>query len=271
LTVSYPDLAFLGGVLEYNIATNAVIQRTDVSTEGPTIVAASADGNTALAYNRIWHAQSDSFSPTLLTVGSGLENYSRSLSTDGYVVADFLVTLGQGGDLRGIFGNQTPIYNDVKANTILGEKVNATGSLAYLPETDRIRIYDIRHNKLIKTIMIAGGLNTGVADGLVVDPDGQVLYVLTNTGLTTLTFAKDPLAIGEVQVSGSQLTILGSGFAPEAVVQLDGSVISSAVTDSQHILATVTGLATGSHNITIILPSGESYSLDDALDVSSVN
>jgi hypothetical protein len=92
---------------------------------------------------------------------------------------------------------------------------------------------------------------------------------MTKTGLATFTFASDPLSIGEVKTAGNQLTILGSGFAQGATVMLDGSTIPSTVVDSQHISASAAAIGAGSHTLSITLSSGETYILDNALDVSA--
>jgi hypothetical protein len=175
------------------------------------------------------------------------------------------------GVFNGTLAQQEFQRSEIALNALGYMKLNATGSLAFVPEKDRIRIYDVRHGNLIKTLTVSGGLNQTPFDGLVVDPDGQALYALTNAGLTTFTFTAAPLSIGEVLTSGAQLTILGSGFAQGLTVKIDGTAIFATIQDSQHITATLPALSATSHNISVTFPSGASYSLDNALTGSIAN
>jgi hypothetical protein len=99
-------------------------------------------------------------------------------------------------------------------------------------------------------------------------PPGS-LYVLTQTGVTMLAFAADPLSIGEVQASGNQLTILGSGFSAQMSITVDGAPATMTYQNSQQIVASVSSLSSGPHQIVVTLPSGASYTLDNALDISA--
>jgi YVTN family beta-propeller protein len=261
-------------VYEYDFASNSFSPRSDAGIFGTYMVAASADGSTVWADNSIWNAATDQFTRTESTLSNAAG--WPALNADGTVFAYGLTIYGNDGDVRQLLSVHDLMYDEVLTGIVTGQKVNATGSLMYLPENacssvsiiknPCIRVFDVRHGNLIKTITLPDGVSTTAIDGMAVDPDGQILYVMTKTGVTTLTFASDPLSVGEVQATGTQLTILGSGFAPGATVQLDGASISASVVDSQHITATAPALSAGGHNITILLPSGDTYSLDNALD-----
>jgi DNA-binding beta-propeller fold protein YncE len=253
-------------VYEYDIASNSFTLRSDIVADTYSVGAASADGSTAFVATSIWTAATDEFLPahnaeSFCTTAYNFCGYS--LSADGAAIADGMVIFAQDGTLNNNIVGFVPGITD---GFVPGQKLNATGSLDYLPETDRIRIADVRHGNILKTLMIPDGLSNAAFDGVAVDPDGQVLYVLTNTGVTTFTFAADPLSIGEVQVSGGQLTLLGSGFASGMTLQIDGSAVPDTVVDSQHLTATLPALSSAAHSITATLPSGASYSLDNALD-----
>ena len=253
-------------VYEYDLASNSFTLRADGMADQSSLEAASGDGTVAFVGGGVWSAATDKFLPS----AEGNGDSPRALNADGVVLSEFRAILDQEGRLVGVDGLQNLLLNGM--NPIPGQQLNATGSLAYLPETDRIRVFDVRHGHLIKTIMLPDGLSPTAINGLAVDPDGQILYVLTQSGVTKLKFASDPLSIGEVLIAGNQITILGSGFAQGAQVQIDGSSVPSSVQDSQHILLSSAAASAGSHTLAIVLPSGESYSLDDAfqsLDASA--
>lgn len=251
-------------VFEYDIATNSFTQRSDARADEGSYAAASADGSTVFAGFNIWNAATDAFVPAFLS-----QDYPRALSSDGYVIAEYRMIWGKSGMINGIAGVRWSLQSDMDFNSVGGQKLNATGSLSYLPEVDRIRIFDVRHGQLIRTIMVPDKLNSKAVDGMAIDPDGQTIYVLTQTGVTTLQFAADPLSIGEVQATGNQLTILGSGFSPEATVTVDGSPAVVSFQNSQELIASVSSLSPGAHQIVIALPSGPTYSLDNALDAGT--
>lgn len=251
-------------VYEYDIASNTFTERSDSSTDQSSFSAASADGSTAFVGPTIWNASSDKFVTAFLS-----EDYPRALSSDGYAITEYRALYGRGGTLNGVAGIRWALESNLDFNSVSGQKLNSTGSLSYLPETDRIRIFDVRHGQLVQTIMVPDGLNENAVDGMAIDPDGQTIYVLTQTGVTTLQFAADPLSIGEVQASGNQLTILGSGFNAEASVTVDGNAAAVNFKNSQEIIASVTSLSSGPHQIVVTLPSGTAYSLDNALDTSA--
>lgn len=264
----------LPSVFEYNLNTNSWRERTDltpyyVGISNPVVVA-SSDGSTAFVAGSVWTAESDIFTP--ISWSNSNTPGAVALSADGSVLANY----NGSRPVLGAFYNRACILSGALAqqefqrdelfyNGLWNIKLNSTGSLAFVPEKDRIRIYDVQHGNLIKTITVPEGLNQKVLDGMAFDPDGQVLYVLTNSGVTTFTFQADPLSIGEVPISNGQLTLLGSGFAQGATVKIDDAEISATVNDSQHIVAALPALSNVSHNITVTLPSGTSYSLDNAL------
>lgn len=249
-------------VYEYDIAANTFTARTDVAATEISTEAASADGLTAFVAGGIWTAGTDKFVPA----DDGSDYTSRALNSDGAVIDEFLGIFAQDGTLQNAISLPYQIEEDFLVNTIPGQKLNSTGSLAYLTEVDRIRVADVRHGILLRTIMIPDGLSNEAYDGLAIDPDGQIIYVLTNTGVTSFSFASDPLSVGEIQVNGSQMSVLGSGFASGIVLKVDGKSVNATVQDSQHITASLPSLSSAAHNVTVSLPNGKSYSLDNALD-----
>ena len=250
-------------VYEYDIAANRLKQRTDVIADESSFEAASADGRVAIVGFGVWNAVTDTF-----TAASFAEDSSRALSADGAIISEYRAWYGNDGNVNGVAGLQTVLNDELAFNSIPGNTLDATGALAYLPEVDRIRIIDIRHGKLIKTLMVPDGLSATTVEGMVTDPDGQTLYVLTQNGVTTFTFTNDPLSIGEVQAVGDQITILGSGFTSGITASVDGSAVPATLIDSQHLSLTLASVPAGALKITLSLPTGETYSLDNTLDIS---
>jgi hypothetical protein len=249
-------------VYEYDSSLNSLTERTDVTADEGSFGAASADGSTAFEGFDVWNKSTDSFSPVIA------EDSSRALSSDGAVMSEYRASYGGDGNFNGVAGLETVLDDELAFNSIPGNTLNATGSLLYLPENDRIRIIDMRHGKLIKTLMVPDGLSATSVEGMVADPDGQILYVLTQKGVTTFSFTSDPLSIGEVQAVGNQITILGSGFTSGMTVSINGSSVPATLIDSQHLSVTLASVPTGALKIALTLPGGETYSLDNALDRS---
>jgi hypothetical protein len=251
----------------YDIASNTFTSRSNPSGSGYTF--ASSDGTTALVGHSLWKTSTDSFVP----IPIGESGYPPTLSADGAVISETHAIFDRNGTVTGYLG-----VPDVDAPNTLsagepGEQLNATGSLIYVPYLHNIapvpsviRIFDVRHGRLLESISLQSSLSPAPLSPIAIDPNGQALYALTVSGVSTFQFASDPLSIGEIQIAGNQVTILGSGFDPGAQVLIDGAPISASVEDSQHIIATLSQVTSGAHQLTVAVPSGKTYTLDDALE-----
>jgi hypothetical protein len=249
-------------IYEYDLATNAFSVRNDTGVCPVTqaaVAGVSADGSRAILGTAIYNAANDTF--TSLT--SGVDSSPRALNADGSVIVTFRAFHAPDGARNGVAIPADQIESEVDFNWISGEKLNSTGSLLYFPEKDRIRIFDVRHGTLSRTLMVPDGLLDG-GDCLSVEPEGRGLWVMTSRGLSHFTFVSDPLSVGEVQKNAGQLTVLGSGFDSRSQLLIDGAGVNTTFVDANHLVASINGIGSGPHQLTVQSASGNTYTLDAA-------
>jgi hypothetical protein len=105
---------------------------------------------------------------------------------------------------------------------------------------------------------------------LAVDENGQRLFALTTSGLTTVQLANVPLGIGSVTpvsgpaAGGMTITIRGSGFQGGIKVTIGGKAAAATVTDMNTVTVVTPTLSPGTQQIVITNPDGECVSLDAA-------
>jgi hypothetical protein len=105
---------------------------------------------------------------------------------------------------------------------------------------------------------------------LAVDENGQRLFALTTSGLTTVQLANVPLGIGSVMpgsgpaAGGTTITIRGSGFQSGIQVTIGGKAAAANVKDMNTVTVVAPTLSPGTQQIVITNPDGESVSLDAA-------
>jgi hypothetical protein len=105
---------------------------------------------------------------------------------------------------------------------------------------------------------------------LTVDENGQRIFAITASGLTVIQLASVPLSIGSVTPSsgsaagGTTLTIRGSGFQSGITVAIGGKTASVTFKDMNTLTVVTPALSTGSQQIVLTNPDGETYSLDSA-------
>jgi len=112
---------------------------------------------------------------------------------------------------------------------------------------------------------------------LAIDENGQRLFAITSTdgtaqnaGVTIVTLAKVPLAIGTLTpasgpaAGGTQITVRGSGFESGATVTIGGKTATVAFKDMNTLTVLTPGLAVGAQSVSITNPDGETISLDAA-------
>jgi hypothetical protein len=105
---------------------------------------------------------------------------------------------------------------------------------------------------------------------LAIDETGQKIFALTTSGLTIIHLATVPLSIGTISpasvpaAGGTTLTIRGCGFQSGATVTIGGKNAPAAFVDINTVTVVIPALTTGSQQLTISNPSGDSYTLDAA-------
>jgi len=105
---------------------------------------------------------------------------------------------------------------------------------------------------------------------LAVDENGQRLFALTTSGLTTVQLANVPLGIGGVTpgsgpaAGGTTITIRGSGFQSGIKITIGGKAAAASVKDMNTVTVVAPPLSPGTQQIVVTNPDGESVSLDAA-------
>jgi hypothetical protein len=167
----------------------------------------------------------------------------------------------------------------VKRELVLGQQLHRTGSLEYRPTSKGVEVYDAHHGNLVLSVGVAGGVLDSV-DGvsefaaLVVDKTGTSLYMAEADGLGIVTLDRAPLSIGTVTPDagdasgGNTVTLLGTGFAPGAVVTIDGKPAETQIVDTTKLTFVVPPISAKKVAITIANPGGEYYTLSASYDTS---
>jgi len=270
-----------------DVASNALTSVAGFSSSGSTLtlpstegcsslplLAAAADGSTAVVADYLYTAATDSFS-------IGLYMQCPAISADGAVIATPGDFLDSSLRVQNTFHGPLQISDSTYATPCgcdpYSLSLNASGSLAYVQTgvnyyvgnpspVDRFRVYDTANGRLRRTIVVPGLLNTPQnSQNLALDPAGQRLWTFTSSGLAVISFLSDPLAVGEVKINNGTITLLGSGFNSALALTIDGQAVSplnvSGTTTATALLPT---LSSGIHSLTVTLLGGAAQTLSDA-------
>ena len=109
-------------------------------------------------------------------------------------------------------------------------------------------------------------------DALSIDPTGENLFLITDHGLTIVALNGAPLSIGSVTPSsgaaGTAVTVRGSGFVQSTTASMNGKNASATFVDADTITLTIPALPSGSAQLSLGNPAGQSYVLDNAFTVN---
>jgi IPT/TIG domain len=156
---------------------------------------------------------------------------------------------------------------------VSGGRIHSSGSLAYIPTTKGIEVYDIHRGQTVLSIGIPGGV-ASTNNGLAIDQGGTTLYVAEASGIGIIKLAAAPLSVGNLlpaqgnSSGGGTVTLLGSGFANGAAVSLDGRPASTQFIDSTKLTFVTPPTAAAKVAISVSNPGGDTYVLDAAYDAS---
>jgi sugar lactone lactonase YvrE len=160
-----------------------------------------------------------------------------------------------------------------KRYLVSGGKIHSTGSLAYVPTTKGIEMYDVHHGQMVLSIGIPSGV-ASTDDGIAINHTGTTMYVAETSGIGIIQLAAAPLSVGNLlpaqgnSSGGSSVTLLGSGFANGATVSLDGQLASTQFVDSTRLTFVTPPTSAAKVSITVSNPGGDTYALDAAYDAS---
>lgn len=155
-----------------------------------------------------------------------------------------------------------------------GMQLQDSGSLIYAMQDQEVDLYDVHHGDERERILLpekrASETGTEVLTQTAIDETGDRIFLITQSGLTVVTLDRVPLSIGSVNPpsgssgGGIELTIRGSGFESGASVTLGGLTGSVNFVDANTLQVTTPSGPTGSMQVKIQNPDGQSYVLDNA-------
>jgi hypothetical protein len=124
------------------------------------------------------------------------ENFgpSAAISADGSTFATGSGLVDSNSDLLGYLSWQD-VFESGTGFYLPMEKVPDGGSLVFIPNASFVDIFDLNHGALLHRISLAEQVPQ-VTDAMVLDPNGQTMYLITSVGLTIVQLGNAPLSIG---------------------------------------------------------------------------
>ena len=133
---------------------------------------------------------------------------------------------------------------------------------------DWFEIFDVQRG----TLQLRFSLNEtiqNVETPLAIDPSGQMVFLITDAGLTVVDLGTAPLSIGylssAVGTAGTSVQVRGSGFTAGMTATVGGRSASVTFSDESTLSLTVPTLSSGPHDLTLIRSDGISYTLASAI------
>jgi len=230
-------------------------------------IAGSLDGSTAIIGGDIGtNVGGPLITPDVQVVPFG----DLAVTPDGHFVSDSGVIIDNSGHWQNSLTADLQIQGEIGLgeNFLNGAQFNASGSLLYRSTASHIRIYDVKHGNLLRTLEVPGGLvganetpTTSPTRLLATVPTGQQVVAVTASGISVFTFASDPLSISEANLTSGQLTVLGSGFSNATSITVDTVAATAVYVSSTRLNLALPTLASGTHSVTAANPNGDTYTL----------
>ncbi|HLK07181.1 MAG TPA: IPT/TIG domain-containing protein, partial [Candidatus Angelobacter sp.] len=147
-------------------------------------------------------------------------------------------------------------------------KLNDSGSLFYQPWPHFFDIVDAHHGTLTLRFSLAQTIsNVGVP--MAIDSGGRHIYLITDRGLTIVDLGSALLSVGSLNpasaLSGTQITVRGSGFDSLTSATLGGKVATVSFVDENTLQLIVPPLSSGPADLVLKSSTGASYRLESAL------
>ena len=219
----------------------------------------------------LWDAGTDAWT------FSNFQTASAAISGDGNVIAQRDYITNPQLTIIGQLANWDflPVPNSLSG---IWDVLNSSGSLVYKVDQSAsppkgIQILDVNHGDLKEWIELSESVAIASEHPLLVDPSGQNLYVLTQSGFTALHFAFVPLSAANVipnqgpASGGITITIRGSGFESGSHALLNGVPATTTFVDSQTLTAVTPPMSPGVVQLKIQNPDGQIYTLDNFFTV----
>ena len=155
-------------------------------------------------------------------------------------------------------------------HNVIGEKLNPSGSLLFVPQDTGVDIFDVYTGRLAQHVALPETIPLDT-NALALDETGTKMFLISNSGITIAQLFQAPLSLASVNpAAGSQgtpVTLRGSGFLNGATVLFGTSPAATTYVDPETMTATVPAISPGPVRITVTNPGGQTYSFDDAFTV----
>ena len=178
----------------------------------------------------------------------------------GFIAPDATSTIGLGipddSGVQGIFPNHAAL--------------NDSGSLEFVPTEQTLLILDTHHGDVLRSLHLPNQVNVRTKV-IALDSNAEHVFLSDSKGLTVLSLAAAPLAIGSASPSiastngATGVKLRGSGFQPGTVVTVGGKAATSVFIDSNTLQVTTPAQPAGAAPMVVQNPDGENYKLDAAV------
>jgi hypothetical protein len=272
-----PSCPTYGNVYIVNLANRAVTSPAVAACSTNTLgVDSSLDGSTVVmgsGFACIYSVASNSYTPSASATGV----FSASVSPDGNIVGTGVVlgdpssgaTVGRLAHPATFYGVGLNTYseNALPTNALLNPRFSDSGSLYYWAFPNYFEIVDVPTGRLRIRFSLSEQIQN-VTTPLALD-SGHHVFLITDQGLTVVDLGNSPLSIGHLSTNnasaGSQVQVRGSGFASGISVKVGGMSATATFTDENTLTFTVPTVSSGSQDLTLNNPGGDSYTLQNAI------
>jgi hypothetical protein len=146
-------------------------------------------------------------------------------------------------------------------------KLTDSGSLLYVLYPHDIDIFDGDNGVLQERLALTETAQQEL-DSLAIDPSGQHAFILTDKGLSVVTFDEVPLSVSTLQPSsgsaGTLVVVRGSGFNSQTTATLNATSASVVFVDANTLNLTVPASTPGMQTLIVLNPDGQSDTLEGA-------
>jgi hypothetical protein len=195
-----------------------------------------------------------------------------AVSADGTVfAADFAISDAQLNRTSNMAFEPYADSGSESLHNVAGVKLNASGSLLFFPQDSGVDIFDVHTGRLVRHVVLPERIPLDT-NALALNETGGKMFLISNSGITIAELDEVPLSLATVNpssgLSGTTVTLRGSGFQGGATVKFGGSQASTTFVDSNTLRVTVPSLSAGPVRVTVANPDGDIYTLDDAFTIN---
>ena len=155
-------------------------------------------------------------------------------------------------------------------HNLVGEKLNPSGSLLFVPQDTGVDIFDVHTGRLAQHVVLPEPIPSDT-NAMALDETGTRMFLISNSGITLAQLFQAPLSLASVNppagLTGTHVTLRGSGFQNGATVKFGASLASVVYVDQNTLTTTVPALSAGPIPITVTNPDGHQYGFDAAFTV----